>query len=501
MTIKSTSTVEQKPVGILSPQEVEAGAAADESAARDQIKTAEADRARLSANLDQRQTGIDEAEGKVQGVLDEQTDDARTRASQLHDMEVSQPQDQIGFVMRMSPLFLAMAAIGGGLTKKNSVGALGAMNGMVQGFMKGDRKAYDDAQSQYQQNLSMVQERWKLQDQVYNSMLKAYGNTVNAKQKAYEISLRAIGADDKEIETASKNMYEARQIRQQISKEDEERKSRKEVAQINAQSRKDALAARTGDQGSMTPDTVHDAVIDILSDPGRMRQYASYGERGQSNRNVINNAKASLLKESGLSEQDVVRQQAIAKAQVKSVGELIPMLNAVKAYETVAKGNGERVLELIGKVNTSGVPIINRAEQIGKQATGSDDAAELLQVLQNYQTEVARIIANPRLVGQLTDTARKEIQEVVPSSMTPSQAARIVKRLNVEFELRERGLSESIQSATGSMVPGYGPSDSQPSPAQGMSFATEAEAEAAAKSGKIKAGDKITVGGQSGTWQ
>lgn len=34
----------------------------------------------------------------------------------------------------------------------------------------------------------------------------------------------------------------------------------------------------------------------------------------------------------------------------------------------------------------------------------------------------------------------------------------------------------------------------------GNSFATEAEAEAAAASGKIKAGDKITVGGKSGTW-
>lgn len=35
----------------------------------------------------------------------------------------------------------------------------------------------------------------------------------------------------------------------------------------------------------------------------------------------------------------------------------------------------------------------------------------------------------------------------------------------------------------------------------GLSFATEAEAEAAAKSGKIKAGDRITIGGQSGTWR
>ncbi len=38
-------------------------------------------------------------------------------------------------------------------------------------------------------------------------------------------------------------------------------------------------------------------------------------------------------------------------------------------------------------------------------------------------------------------------------------------------------------------------------PKQGSSFASPAEAEAAAAAGKIKPGDRITVGGQSGTWQ
>jgi hypothetical protein len=38
-------------------------------------------------------------------------------------------------------------------------------------------------------------------------------------------------------------------------------------------------------------------------------------------------------------------------------------------------------------------------------------------------------------------------------------------------------------------------------PEKPLSFATEADAEAAAKSGKLKSGTKITVGGVSGTWQ
>jgi hypothetical protein len=225
-------------------------------------------------------------------------------------------------------------------------------------------------------------------------------------------------------------------------------------------------AAKPSD--ALAPDAVHDAVIDTLADPNRIRQYASFGQSGQSNRNAINNAKAKLLRDIGLTEQEVIRQQAIAKGQVKSVGDLVGMQNAVSAYEAVAKGNGDRVLELVDKVNTAGIPILNSAKRLGEQALGNPDAAELMQVLQNYQTEVARIIANPRLVGQLTDTARKEIMQTVPANMTPAQAKRIVNRLNFEFELRNKGISDAISNAQGQMVPGFNQTTPAVAPATGQ---------------------------------
>jgi hypothetical protein len=208
--------------------------------------------------------------------------------------------------------------------------------------------------------------------------------------------------------------------------------------------------------GDLTPEAVHDAVIDVLADPRRMSQYAG-GMGGQKTRTVINNAKASFLKEVGMTEDQVVRQQAIAKSQIKSISDLVGMQNAVSAYETVARGNGDRALELIHKVNSTGIPALNSAKRIGEQQLkGSADAAELIQVLQNYQTEVARIVANPRLVGQLTDTARKEIEGVVPANMTPAQAERVIKRLSFEFDLRNKGIQDSIDTAQTQITPGFG---------------------------------------------
>lgn len=239
-------------------------------------------------------------------------------------------------------------------------------------------------------------------------------------------------------------------------------------------------AANSPQEPTLSPDAVHDAVVDVLADPARMRQYASFGQSGQKIRTAINEQKSQTLRDLGMTEDQVVRQQAVAKAQIKSVGDLIPMQNAINAYETVAKGNGQRALELINKVNTTGVPLLNSAKRISEQATGNPDAAELMQVLQNYQTEAARIIANPRLTGQLTDTARKELENVIPANLTPAQAKRIIERLNFEFELRSRGIDQALTQAQSQMTPGYAPASSpagaQAPAAPAMSAADRAKA-------------------------
>lgn len=219
---------------------------------------------------------------------------------------------------------------------------------------------------------------------------------------------------------------------------------------------RDPSAFASGAQGDLTPEALHDAIIDVIADPKRMAQYAG-GMGGQRIRTAINNGKSEYLKGLGLSEQEVIKQQAVAQGQIKSIKDLIPMQNALQSYETVARANGDRALELIGKVNKSGMPVLNSALRLGAQQTGNPDAAELIQVLQNYQTEVARIIANPRLVGQLTDTARKEIEGVVPANMTPAQAYRVINRLNFEFDLRNKGISNAIETGQGQLNPTNAP--------------------------------------------
>jgi hypothetical protein len=213
------------------------------------------------------------------------------------------------------------------------------------------------------------------------------------------------------------------------------------------------LASETG--GGLDDGTIHDAVIDIMQDPGRMRQYASFGAKGQIIRDQINQAKAKYLRDAGVTEPEILRQQAIAKGQIKSISDLVGMQNAVSAYETVARANGDRFLDLAAKVNKTNVPLVNSTVRLAKLATGDPDAAEMMQVLQNYQTEVARIIANPRLVGQLTDTARAEVQKIIPANLTLGQATRIINRLNLEFDIRGKGITGRHEPSRLASVSGH----------------------------------------------
>jgi hypothetical protein len=330
------------------------------------------------------------------------------------------------------------------LRKKEALGTLAALTG-ISGLQKLGPQMVEDAGKG-------AQDYATLRDRSQNQML----------QRALQMQGQQLSSQDRQDAIAQRR--EA---------------SQQHTALMQALAAQKAANSPAAD--SLAPDAVHDAVVDVMADPARMRQYASFGQSGQTNRTLINNEKAKTLKDIGMTEQDVIRQQAVAKGQIKSVSDLIPMKNAVQAYEEVARGNGSRVLELVSKVNKSGIPLINSAMRLGEQATGNPDAAELMQVLQNYQTEVARIIANPRLTGQLTDTARKEIEHVVPANLTGAQAERIVKRLNFEFDLRTRGLDKAIESAQGQMTPGYNPQPPTPPPgatpaAPAMSAAERAKA-------------------------
>jgi hypothetical protein len=190
-----------------------------------------------------------------------------------------------------------------------------------------------------------------------------------------------------------------------------------------------------------------------LRSPTLMNAYMSRSGRYNSNeRRMVVERQAEILKENGITPSQIASIHANVKAQTGNIQVQTKSLQGLKAFDEVARANAERALQLFGKVSDSGVPLINMMTRGAEYGMGSEDVAELRQVLQNFQAETARIVAgHPQLLGATTDTARQEIERIVSGDMTKEQAERVIKRLLFEVDVRRAGFEEAIQESGTSM--------------------------------------------------
>lgn len=238
------------------------------------------------------------------------------------------------------------------------------------------------------------------------------------------------------------------------------------------------------------PDETLDlAVTTVMADPNQMRQYASFGQAGQSKRDQINQGIAAKLKAAGMTPGDLVRARASAKGELTSINKMTVQQNALDTFEGLAKANGQRALDLIEQVDSTGIPLIERRKRLADRALGDPNAAELLSVLRTFQTEASRIISNPDLKGVVSDSARHEIQDIAPDGMSADQARRVINRLFTEFDIRRSLIAQTLQKASGNLVPGERP------PA---SATAQPPASAAPVTATGPKGQKLTL--QNGQW-
>lgn len=219
----------------------------------------------------------------------------------------------------------------------------------------------------------------------------------------------------------------------------------------DVQSLKDAskiAAAGAQLEGSLDPLTKQMAVSDVLADPSHMHNYAPFGKAGQARRDEINAGIAMQMHAAGMDYSQLNAIRAQVKGEAKSIATVVPQFQQIQANEALAHANGDRLLELVGKVNTSQYPSINSLIQAVDAGKGSPDVAEFKSVLTTFQSEAARIInGSPSGAGVLSDSARKELQDVVQGSASPAALSRVINRLFTEFSIRKGALSQVVANA------------------------------------------------------
>lgn len=169
-----------------------------------------------------------------------------------------------------------------------------------------------------------------------------------------------------------------------------------------------------------------------------------YGRAGAANRQQVLAMAAEIAKDQGLSGTDVAAARGSFKADSASLTQATKSLDAVTSFSNTAIKNGDVLVKMAKEVDATGVPLIERWIRAGRQATGDPKVAAFNAQMRVYIPEVAKILSNPNLTGQLTDTARKEIESVVSGGASAEQILAIHNTLKTDFANRENSIKEQI---------------------------------------------------------
>lgn len=231
------------------------------------------------------------------------------------------------------------------------------------------------------------------------------------------------------------------------------------VATAPAAPPRTATAAQGGDT-LLTPGAVDMRASQLIS--GEKGALANLGRGVQGTEDVrkINNRAAEILAERGGTPQEIGRRIAEFKANSASLQALTKQYDAVTAFEQTAVRNGEMLKELAQKVDTTGVPAIERWIRAGRQnIAGDEDVAKFMAQLQVYRTEAAKVLTNPNLTGQLTDSARKEVESFMGPGANAKQIVGVVDLLRRDFGNRKQTMEGQINSVRDRIQKNVGPGE------------------------------------------
>lgn len=255
-------------------------------------------------------------------------------------------------------------------------------------------------------------------------------------------------------------------------------------------------------EGNISPETIDYYARQSIAGDSSWQVGLARGKVGQRLIAAVKDRIPQLAQESGISAEDSVGIKSETHSNQAALTAVTKDITAIKPYKDMLDTNADIAKNLATKIAKTNLPYANKTiNWLQTNAISDPDVSEYLAQMRIVQTEAARVLNNPRLVGQLTDSARGEMDDILNGNMSLESTIRVIDRLQADGKNRVNALVKQKDSLVKDLSSPRGKGKDNSSPASSQSFDTEAQAEAAAKSGKIKVGDRITVGGVTGTWQ
>ncbi len=212
------------------------------------------------------------------------------------------------------------------------------------------------------------------------------------------------------------------------------------TAKVAEETRHNVAGETLAGGAQVTPDAVDLAARNYLT-TGAM---PPLGMGDKTTRQKILN-KAGELQVGGLGNGSIAANKAIYGGDSSSLKKLQNQRDTIGAFEETAGKNIDLFLDAAGKVVDTGSPLANTpARLVSGKMIGSPDQASYEAARQVAINEVAKITSNPTLSGQLSDSARKEVEAFNPANATLAQSVAVMRTLKKDMGNRTSSLDDQI---------------------------------------------------------
>lgn len=400
-------------------------------------------------------------------------------------------QDQAALFSLINVIGFAIGAGG----KQNATQAMYAMNGMLEGHQKGRADLFKEEQIKFDKNFKALQQKANFLETELRHSLEEFNRDKRAADERAGAAFAATGADFMKT-YAEKNglvaAYErAKEVRKSLDKAVEGERLRKERLEDKVDAEQRAQLMRQQEQRQR-----------VLDREQEMRLAAQLRAEGKSER--------------------VTQQTMMAQRAVNALGGVASAVESIKELPAgtttgilpnlqTKDGMTNYVRNTIGrKVASKEADMLNTLfTGVGRnlasiEASGAATGLSELSKQMQSGTYINSGVDDPYKVAlKLADIRRiavENIQPAIDSGLMPKGQAETARKLVERIEAAipyttldvvkaAGGGRQTIGEVTESKVRG------------GKSYKSESEAEAAFKAGTLKAGDKVTIDGVSGTWE
>lgn len=151
---------------------------------------------------------------------------------------------------------------------------------------------------------------------------------------------------------------------------------------------------------------------------------------------------------------NIAANKADYKADTGSLTTLQRQRDTIGAFEDTAGKNIDIFLNAAGKIVDTGSPLANSlVRNVTGKMLGSPDQAAFDAARQVAVNEIAKITSNPNLTGQLSDSARREVDAFNPREATLAQSVAVMRLLKQDMANRITSLDDAVKNVKGRLRP------------------------------------------------